>query len=96
MTVVRKMFRRRFCSILCIMSDLRAVDLERLHGAELRQIGELKELVAGGKSLEANQLAKIKGEEGVKEELAVLQAELQKAQAGAGLAKNSQDEGKWR
>ena len=63
---------------------------------KLRQIGELKELVAGGKSLEANQLAKIKGEEGVKEELAALQAELQKAQAGAGLAKNSLDEGKWR
>ncbi len=58
---------------------------------------ELKELVAGGKSLEANQLAKIKGEEGVKEELAALQAALQEAQqAGAGLAKNSQDEGKWR
>ena len=64
---------------------------------KLRQIVELKELVAGGKSLEANQLAKIKGEEGVKEELAALQAALQEAQqAGAGLAKNSQDEGKWR
>ena len=61
-------------------------------------LGELnvEELVAGGKSLEANQLDKIKGEEGVKEELAALQAKLQKAQAGAGLAKNSQDEGKWR
>jgi uncharacterized protein with WD repeat len=32
---------------------------------KLRQIVELKELVAGGKSLEANQLDKIKAEEAV-------------------------------
>ena len=32
--------RRRFGSILSIMSDLRAVDLERLYGAELRQLGD--------------------------------------------------------
>ena len=38
MTVVRKLYhRRRFGSILCIMADLRADDLERLYGAELRQ-----------------------------------------------------------
>ena len=63
---------------------------------KLRQIVELKELVAGGKSLEANQLDKIKAEEAVRGELAALQAALQGAAAGAGLAKNSQDEGKWR
>ena len=63
---------------------------------KLRQIVELKELVAGGKTLEANQLGKIKAEESVREELATLQAALQGAAAGAGLAKNSQDEGKWR
>ena len=38
MTVVRKLYHRtRFGSILCIMADLRADDLERLYGAELRQ-----------------------------------------------------------
>ena len=65
---------------------------------KLRQIVELKELVAGGKTLEANQLGKIKAEDAVREELAGLQAALQGATpaAGAGLAKNSQDEGKWR
>ena len=52
--------------------------------------------MAGGKSLEANQLDKIKAEEAVRGELAALQAALQGAAAGAGLAKNSQDEGKWR
>ena len=41
MTVVWKLYLRRcFCSTLCIMSVLRAVDLERLHGAELRQLGD--------------------------------------------------------
>ena len=65
---------------------------------KLRQIVELKELLAGGKTLEANQLGKIKAEDAVREELAGLQAALQGATpaAGAGLAKNSQDEGKWR
>ena len=54
--------------------------------------------MAGGKTLEANQLGKIKAEDAVREELAGLQAALQGATpaAGAGLAKNSQDEGKWR
>ena len=46
----------------------------------------MQELVAGGKTLESNQLEKIKNEEQVKEELAGLQAKLQ-AKA---------DEGKWR
>ena len=41
MTVAWKLYLRRcFCSILSIMSDLRAIDLERLHGAELRQLGD--------------------------------------------------------
>ena len=41
MTVAWKLYLRRcFCSNLSIMSDLRAIDLERLHGAELRQLGD--------------------------------------------------------
>ena len=53
---------------------------------KLRQIGELKELVAGGKTLESNQLDKIKNEAAVQEELAGLQAKL----------KTTQESGKWR
>ena len=38
MAVVRKLYlRRRSGSIISIMADLRADDLERLYGAELRQ-----------------------------------------------------------
>jgi len=62
---------------------------------KIRQIVELKELVAGGKTLEANQLGKIKAEAAVKEELALLQEQLRGA-APPELAKNSQDAGKWR
>merc|ERR1740124_1934074 len=46
---------------------------------KIRQIVELKELVAGGKTLEANQLGKIKAEAAVKEELALLQEQLRGA-----------------
>ena len=41
MTVVRNLYlRRRLCSSLDSMAELRAGDLERLHGAELRQLGD--------------------------------------------------------
>eukprot|EP00964_Phaeocystis_antarctica_P119997 scaffold83751_cov60-Phaeocystis_antarctica.AAC.1 len=43
-------------------------------GKKLRQIVELKELLAGGRTLEAGQLNKIKGEGSVRAELARLQA----------------------
>ena len=54
---------------------------------KLRQIAELKELKAGGKPLEKNQLDKIEQEPAIKEELAALQAKLTDKQA---------EEGKWR
>ena len=62
---------------------------------KLRQIIELKELVAGGKALESNQLEKIQAEEAVRAELLGLQEQLQSLQPAA-MAKNSQDAGKWR
>jgi len=40
---------------------------------KLRQVAELKELQAGGKPLEANQLAKIAAEDTLRAELAALQ-----------------------
>ena len=54
---------------------------------KLRQIAELKELKAGGKPLEKNQLEKIEQEPAIKEELAALQAKLTGKQT---------EEGKWR
>ena len=54
---------------------------------KLRQIAELKELKAGGKPLEKNQLDKIEQEPAIKEELAALQAKLTGKQT---------EEGKWR
>ena len=41
MTAVRNLYlRRRLCSSLDSMAELRSGDLERLHGAELRQLGD--------------------------------------------------------
>ena len=41
MTVVRNLYlRNRCCSITYGMAELRSGDLERLHGAELRQHGD--------------------------------------------------------
>ena len=58
----------------------------RVAEKKLRQIAELKELKAGGKPLEKNQLDKIEQEEAVRKELEALSVTL----------KDASEQGKWR